>query len=409
MKEPAAVGEWEQDMVTSKVQPSTTRTRRTTPLPWRPSASSCFSRPTPPPLEPLPRASRVAESVAVAMSPPVAAASPAKPKLAYVPPPPVGARRAKPSPATLPPPPVGTPPSKPRLVPAPATGEIVVLADAPVIEPAAVSVIVCDPSSVPMIASLVDALASSEPTPDFPRVTTLAPGRTRRPWRRLATSLGMAASLLLAVGIASSTGSAPPAEQAPAPEQVQIAADLRASFATLVSAWASLGTPAEVAQPEPSPAETHGELPNEGLLALAVANPTEATVPRLEPAPQPRRSRRARHRTHASLAAAEVDTTPARTPAAERSSLRRRRPLSAAALLHDGEVALALGDAEQAYRLAKRSRDAGERADASSLVARSACRIGERDEAKQALRDLPLLERGAVRRDCRRSGGRIGL
>jgi hypothetical protein len=97
---------------------------------------------------------------------------------------------------------------------------------------------------------------------------------------------------------------------------------------------------------------------------------------------------------------------PATAPAPHR---RIALALGAAAALFDGEVALRLGDAKQAYRIAKRSRRTGAHEGAASLVPRSACRIGERDEAKHALRDLPLLERGAVRRDCRRSGSPIGL
>jgi hypothetical protein len=360
-------------MVTSKDQPSTTHTRRTERLPSHPPVDSCFSRPTPPPLEPLQPASRTATPVAVPMSPPVNA-SLTKPKLDSVPPPAVGPRRTKPCPATLPPPPIGAQPHEPRLVPArePTLGEIVV---------------------------------------QMP----LEPSHNRKPWLRLGGTLGMAASLLFAVGIASSTTSAPSADRAPAPQEVRTTTGLRASFATLVSAWVNLGIPAAAVQPEPSPAEIRGELPNDDLLVVAALDPTAAsnpnavTVPRLELAPQPRRSRRPRHRPQASLAAAEAEATPPPVPATERSSSRRRRPLSAAALLHDGEVALVLGDAERAYQLATRSRDTDPREDASSLVARSACLIGKRDEAKQALRDLPLFERGAVRRDCRRSGARIGL
>lgn len=351
-------------MVTSKV-----------PLPWHPSVSSCFSRPTPPPLEPRQRASRVTKPVAAPVSPPVTAASLARPKLDYVPPPPVGPRRTKPSPETLPPPPIGVPPPKPRLVPA----------------------------SVPIPVPMLAVQASPRPTLEIPRVTTREPTRNRRPWLRLGSMLGTAASLLLAMGIASSTISAPLAERAPAPEEMPMATGLRAS---LTSAWPS---PAVVAQPEPSPAELQEELPTGGSLETASVDPTTGTEPRLEPTPQPRRSRRTRHQPHASHADAAVEATPAPVPATDRSSSPRRGPVSAVGLLRDGEAALARGDAERAYQLAKRSRNTDPSASASRLVARAACLLGKRNEARQALRDLPLFERGAVRRGCRRSGGRIGL
>jgi hypothetical protein len=225
--------------------------------------------------------------------------------------------------------------------------------------------------------------------------------------RRIGIMLGAAASLLLAVGIAASaSSSASSDDEATARESLPLTASLNEP-STLVKAWMSRTQPSEPAATlSVEPSTDAAPLPSSNAM-LAVATPTEVIEPALEPAPQPRRSRRARPRSHAP--AVVQDAAPEPTPTPERSSKRRSRTASAEELLHDAEVALALGDAKEAYRLARKSRATGEQADAASLVARSACRIGERDEARRALKDLPLLERGAVRRDCRRSGSRIGL
>lgn len=42
-------------------------------------------------------------------------------------------------------------------------------------------------------------------------------------------------------------------------------------------------------------------------------------------------------------------------------------------------------------------------------MAKAACRTGNVDAAKSALRQLPVLDRSTVRRDCRQTGNPIGL
>jgi hypothetical protein len=177
----------------------------------------------------------------------------------------------------------------------------------------------------------------------------------------------------------------------------------------LLLAWTSAGVPQDTAAPELA-AVVAAPAPAEPLAAglLAIVTPIAEIEPQLTPAPQPRRSQRSRHRTRRP-AAAPVETTAAPAIEPERTTPPERKPASAAQLLRAGEDALADGDAEQAYQLAKRSHRARSHEDAASLVARSACRIGETDAAKHALKELPLLGRSAVRRDCRRSGSRIGL
>lgn len=541
MNDPTALGGQERDGVTSKVQSSkvaslarvknegedtrvTTRPRRPTPRPWTPSASSSFSRPTPPPLtevslDTVIKAVPTRETASLRTVAPASTAA-SKPAPATLPPPPVGMRKTKPAPDTLPPPPgitasiyVRPVPVMPMPGPAmPATRSIqpamvvpvalggashpavvmmtavgasrpvvaakveacveaVEAVEAPMTAPVMPSMVETSPIRVdtpelpgrivvseeeleelfadePMVveAAAVRLVSEPEPEPTFAPVavercdsvplvvlaSSMAPPRRAsvivaprpsvaptlearvlqamasshapaRPSRRgIGLVLGAAASLLLAIGVAASAGSSPETR-----EDLSLAANLDEPVA-LVKAWMARTQPSEpAAVPMVEPAAEAAPLPFDGEL-LAVANPTEAIEPAIEPAPQPRRSRRARSRNHAPAAAAQ-DAAPESAPAPRRSSTRKPRPVSAEELLFDGEVALRLGDAKQAFRLAKRSRDTGAHTDAASLVARSACRIGETDEAKQALRELPLLERGAVRRDCRRSGSRIGL
>lgn len=254
--------------------------------------------------------------------------------------------------------------------------------------------------SVPLLAVV---LPSSIATDKVPRVIVTLPPRpmSAMPRRRIALALGAAAALVLAVGIAAAPTASPRIEHAAVHEGHALATHrVDPAVETLPPSSPSPAMPV-LAAPVRS---------DEQRLALAVMRPTEAVAPVLEPTPpQPRRTRRAPRRGRVPTVAA-VETSPEPTPAPRRSSSSRRaRPVSADELLFDGEVALRLGNAKQAYQLAKRGRHTGAHEDAASLVARSACRIGERNEAKQALRDLPLLERGAVRRDCRRSGSPIGL
>jgi hypothetical protein len=407
-------------LVTSKVQSSmvvslarmpeakaATRPRRPTPPPWTPSESSCFSRPTAPPLATfegmfaIPRLEHSHARAQVRSSVP-------KPAPETLPPPPVGAPKRKPAPDTLPPEPVAA--LTPMVVSGTEPEPISVPALACVAEPAPVSVIVCDPSSVPMLGSLLDVRPPSVPTVPAP-IRSIAPSErkpaaARVPRKTIALALGAAASLLLLVGVADSPTAAP-AQPAPMHDGL-LAADLQAPLSELISAWTS-PQPRDAASPKPSQAQIPATTPmpsHDELLAVAL--PPEEVAPGLEPVPQPRRSRRARHRAHGPVTPV-VETTPAPTPEPERATPRTRRPASAAQLLRAGEDALARGDAERAYRLAKRSHRAATHEDAASLVARSACRIGERDEAKRALKELPLFGRSAVRRDCRRSGSRIGL
>ena len=84
-------------------------------------------------------------------------------------------------------------------------------------------------------------------------------------------------------------------------------------------------------------------------------------------------------------------------------------PRSANELLTDAQSALKSGDADRAYRLARKS-NAAERSDEALVVmTRAACRKDDKDAALGALRELPLLERSKHRRDCRKAGHRIGL
>jgi hypothetical protein len=42
-------------------------------------------------------------------------------------------------------------------------------------------------------------------------------------------------------------------------------------------------------------------------------------------------------------------------------------------------------------------------------MAKSACRRDDKAAALSAVKQLPLLERAPIRRDCRKNGSRIGL
>lgn len=83
---------------------------------------------------------------------------------------------------------------------------------------------------------------------------------------------------------------------------------------------------------------------------------------------------------------------------------------TAASLFADATAAFDREDYESAFRLAMESRAMQRRGEPEllRLIARSGCRIGQRDHAREAVRALPLLKRSSVRRECRREGERLG-
>lgn len=309
------------------------------------------------------------------------------------------------------------------------------LADAapvpPVPEAAHVQEIVPAADSVPMVVLAAGpTVVERSPTwaPRAARAATSRPlwavpsgwPRLGLTWPRLPrpAAVGVTAALLLAVlgGTASTTHLVEPPAAAldPTPaaalDSTPVAAlDLGDALARAWSQRPALTPPREIAASTTDEEASEAAPSRAELVALAVTGPALEVEPQLVPA-KPRAPRRARPRNPAHASEAASPPPPPPRAAVERTkSSRTRRSDTPERMLWDGEVALALGDAEGAYRLATRGRDQGARSDAASLVARSACRIGERDEAKRALRDIPLLERGSVRRDCRRNGGRIGL
>jgi hypothetical protein len=148
---------------------------------------------------------------------------------------------------------------------------------------------------------------------------------------------------------------------------------------------------------EPSPAVESTE--------VVVADATPLLESALEDAPR-KRSRRRRRAEPPPQPVADAQPEPTPAPPAPKP---KPKPPSAGALLAKAESALARGDADTAYRLASRSHAAKKSDGALALMARAACRKGDAGAAKAAVKQLPLRERGAVRKDCRKNGSRIGL
>ena len=224
-----------------------------------------------------------------------------------------------------------------------------------------------------------------------------------RPRRRLALGLGLAAALLSAAAIivAVAPSSTQPSGQPPVLADRSVQPD-----STTPSLVPTPRAQPEAADPEaehePSGAASAAEGTDE---VVAVATPPDEVEPSVDPPrTRARRSRRRARKASPEANAPEDEATP--TPVA---SSAKPSPPSATELLRKAEAALARGDADDAYRLAARSRRTRASHDASAVMARAACRMGDTDKAKQALRALPLLQRAGVRRDCRQSGSRIGL
>ncbi|MEM6996793.1 MAG: hypothetical protein AAF721_40195, partial [Myxococcota bacterium] len=67
------------------------------------------------------------------------------------------------------------------------------------------------------------------------------------------------------------------------------------------------------------------------------------------------------------------------------------------------------GDNRKAYRLAKKSNDMKRTPRAAEVMTKAACRDGDVGKAKAALKQIRLLDRAAIRKNCRQHGTRIGL
>ena len=234
-----------------------------------------------------------------------------------------------------------------------------------------------------------------------PPATNLAavdPDEAETSTRRLPVVLGLVALLLLGVGVvgwfAMRSSDGPEPSGSPA-----------ASGSPQVSlAERPTAEPATAAEPTTT-AATIEPIPTAVPELLPAAEPTmtddEASLP--EPAPPRRRSSRYRSRREPE----PVDAVP--EPEPEPAPPPKPRPPSASELLQQAESALTRGDGAEAYRLASRSNQTRPSTEAMVVMARAACRTGDTQKAKRALKDIPLLDRGAVRRDCRHNGERIGL
>ncbi|MEM9454714.1 MAG: hypothetical protein AAGF11_11080 [Myxococcota bacterium] len=211
--------------------------------------------------------------------------------------------------------------------------------------------------------------------------------------------LGVAAALLLLVGslvwlpLGDDTPEPPAPTIASGPEQPR-----------------SLASNAAPIEPDPDPEPDPNVQPKPEsesepeLLAVADATPIVGE-PSLDPPRRNRRTRKRRRRSR-STPAPTVESKPEPKPPKPKP---KPKPPSPADLLRQAKSALARGDAARAYRLAARSNQGQRSAEASSVMARAACRTGQTDRAKQALKAVPRRDRSSIRRDCRQNGTRIGV
>jgi hypothetical protein len=159
-------------------------------------------------------------------------------------------------------------------------------------------------------------------------------------------------------------------------------------------------TPAHDPPPRPEPVR-----PVEVPEIVAIVEDTPQVLDESSEPPRRRSRRRARP-----APVLETSSQPEPEPEPEPPPPRAKpRPPSASALLQQARSAFTDGDFAAAYRLARRSQATSGSNDALELMTRAACRRDDKASALAALRQLPLLDRAPVRRDCRRAGSRIGL
>lgn len=160
-------------------------------------------------------------------------------------------------------------------------------------------------------------------------------------------------------------------------------------------------------EPEPTlePPAAEPALTTPEVVAMVDDTPNLSDDVAADPAPRRRYKRRARPQA-VQTSMPEPEPEPEPELAAPKP---RPKPPSATALLGQARAAYAGGNHEAAYRLARRSHSAGGSNDALVVMAKAACRSDNKDGALSALRQLPLLERAPIRRDCRKAGSRIGI
>jgi hypothetical protein len=257
----------------------------------------------------------------------------------------------------------------------------------------------------PVRAPLVAATPAPVATP-IARPTTPPSTSPRKATHRVPNWVAAAVFGLLGLGagvlIASGAGDDEPAELRPA----------LANASTTPAAEPASKTSPEPAR-EPVTVEPSTEPPaidpvpptTPEVVAMIDDTPSLADDAAADPAPRRRYKRRARAQP---VQTSAPDPEPEREPelAAPKP---RPKPPSATALLGQARAAYASGNHETAYRLARRSHSAGGSNDALVMMAKAACRNDDKDGALSALRQLPLLERAPIRRDCRKAGSRIGI
>src|SRR5690606_17612522 len=126
------------------------------------------------------------------------------------------------------------------------------------------------------------------------------------------------------------------------------------------------------------------------------------------PPATPRTSTKRRARTKPAPPPSEprVEAAPAPKPA---SAPKPSAPASPKELLARAKQALSSGKASEAYRLAAQANQQQRNPSAIRIMARAACRMGNKAKAKSAFDRLSISDRSGIRSECRQHGVRLGL
>ena len=191
-------------------------------------------------------------------------------------------------------------------------------------------------------------------------------------------------------------GRARPCGEPPAPPETPTVETAEASAAEPAAAEEPVEAEEPVDEAPEAAANEAGDEQDRDDADAKVAARSDAAAERAR-AREAQRSSRERTRTRKRKP--EPEPAPPPKPAAE--------PTSAEDLLRDAQRALAQGNARQAYKLARLSYGKARTNAASEVMTVAACKLGDRDRAKNALRQLPLLKRPSVRTRCLKLGVRI--
>lgn len=168
------------------------------------------------------------------------------------------------------------------------------------------------------------------------------------------------------------------------------------------------GEPEAVPEEDPALAELVAEGATDGQPELDTAAGEETVEVVEDPADaggEPEDGKGKKKKKRGSKAKAKPSPSPAPKPKAKP----KQSDDSASSLLQKAKAELSKGRAPEAYRLANSSYRKAKSTSALQVMAKAACRMGNKAKAKSAFDRLSVSQRGGIRAECRKRGVKLGI